>query len=129
LTPERVWVPLDSVTPPVPPMTPANVPFALESVRFRSPSVTLPLPARLASVAPLRVPLMSRLPLAMTALDAAMLASPLSASEPSLMVVVPVYVLSPVSVSVPSPILVSDPAPLIVPAYTADTALLALPLP
>ena len=72
---------------------------------------------------------MSRLPLAMTALDAAMLPAPLSASVPSLMVVVPVYVLAPVSVSLPSPISVSGSSSADRAGYAADTALLALPPP
>ena len=75
-------------------ITPLKVVLALLSVRVWAPSLTLPTPAPLLDKvlidAPALVPEISKVPLAATLLEVAMLPVPLKAKVPPLMVVVPV---------------------------------------
>ena len=95
LLPVSTSLPPANVKPPVPPMLPAKLPDAFESVSVWAPSATVPpaTPERLAIVAPAVVPEISKTPAApprLTPLDAAMLPVPLSTSVPALIVVRPV---------------------------------------
>ena len=75
-------------------ITPLKVVLALLSVRVWAPSLTLPTPAPLLDKvlidAPALVPEISKVPLAATLLEVAILPLPLKAKVPPLMVVVPV---------------------------------------
>ncbi len=87
---DRVSVPPDTTTAPLPPITPPKVLAALVTLRVRLPRTTLPAPATSRMLAPLVVAEMSKVPLAVTRLDVAMPPLPDSASVvPASMMVSP----------------------------------------
>ena len=91
LEPDSVSVPPATVSPPVPPMLPENVPAAFDRVSIWLPSVTAPAPVTLVTVAPEVVAEMSNVPASATPEDAAMLPLPVSAKvAPAAIVVAPV---------------------------------------
>src|SRR5262249_18918781 len=112
LTPLSVNVPAPLlVTPPMPPIVPPSV--ALLPLVSKAPPPALSVaprfevkPARNWSVPPPKVSPLEAAP---------KLASVVTASRPALIVVPPVYVLTPLSVSVPPPVLISPPVPDMIP--------------
>ena len=76
--------------PPVPLMTPLNVPDASDKVSVCAPSATNPLPDSVVIVAPDVVPEILNVPSSATPLDAAMPPVPVSTNTPPLIVVAPV---------------------------------------
>ena len=87
--PDNVSVPPATVTPPVPPITPLKLVFALLRVRLCAPKVTVPAPESVEMLAPLVVAAMSKVPALATPLDAAMLPVPLSAKVAPISIEVP----------------------------------------
>ena len=91
LTPESVWLPPETVTGPVPLITPANVVLPAVMVSGLAPSVVEPLPASVVMEAPDVVVEISNTPLSVTPEDEAMAPDPVRVSvAPELMVVRPV---------------------------------------
>ena len=100
------------MAPPLPLTMPLKVPVALLIVRVLLPNAVVPVPARLMTLVPLVVLLISKLALFVTLLEEAILPTPDKAKVPALMVVAPSKVLTLVSVKVPRPVLVKvAPAP------------------
>ena len=92
MVPDRVWVPVVRMRLPVPEMAPAKVSLALLSVSVLLPNTTEPalLPARPMMVAPVVVPLISKMALLVKPLEVAIEPVPVKAKVPPLIVVVPV---------------------------------------
>ena len=94
------------MAPPSPLRMPLKLPVALLIVRVLLPNAVVPVPARLMTLVPEVVLLMSKLALFVTLLEEAMLPKPDKAKVPLLMVVAPSKVLALVKVKVPAPDLV-----------------------
>ncbi len=90
MVPLKVWVPVVSVRPPVPEMTPLNVSLAALRVKVLLPNTTEPEPSALLILAPLVVALISKVPLATTLLEAAIAPLALRLRVPAPIVVTPV---------------------------------------
>ena len=92
LVPERVWVPDTKVRlPPVPLTEPLKLSLlAAVSDNDFPPRLTEPAPAKLLMLAPEVVPLISKVPVAVTTEESAMEPLPVRLNVPVLMVVAPV---------------------------------------
>ena len=90
LAPEKVCDPVVSTILPLPLISPLKVPVALVMVRVLVPKTVVPLPAKLTTLAPEVVPLMSKLLSLVTPLELAILPAPDKAKVPVLIVVLPV---------------------------------------
>ncbi len=117
LVPDKVWVPACSTTlAPVPVMDPLKLSsFAAVNVSDLDPALTVPAPAKLLILAPEVVPLISKVPVAVTTEEPAIEPPVLRHNVPALIVVAPVYVLAPVKTTVPEPVFVIPKLPEIIP--------------
>ena len=82
------------IAPPVPLMMPLKLPVALLIVRVWLPKAVVPLPARLMTLVPEVVLVISKLALLVTPLEFAMLPAPDRVKVPPLIVVAPSKVLA-----------------------------------
>ena len=94
------------MAPPSPLTMPLKLPVALVIVKVWLPNTVVPVPARLMTLVPDVVLLISKLASFVTPLEDAILPEPDKAKVPLLMVVAPSKVLTLVSVKVPAPVLV-----------------------
>ena len=113
MTPDKVSVPAFKTKLPVPLITPLKLPLAFERVNCCAPKAALPVPDKLVSVVPFE-PLILKVPLFATPLELAILPLPLNTNVPPLILVEPLYVLTPDKVSVPA-FKTKLPVPLITP--------------
>ena len=94
------------MAPPSPLISPLKLPVALVIVRVLLPNTLVPLPAKLMTLVPDVVLVISKLALFVTAPEYAMLPEPVKVKVPPLMVVAPSKVLTLVRVKMPRSVLV-----------------------